>query len=79
MALMAALRCLRSAIALSVAVFFIQRVNKHRSQQTAAGIPPAPHGALAAMVAKHFQEYVSLRSLEPQWLRMMMMVMMNMR
>ena len=34
-ALMAALRCLRSAIALSVAVFFIQRVNKHRSQQTA--------------------------------------------
>ena len=37
-ALMAALRCLRSAIALSVAVFFIQRV-------FAAGIPPAPHGA----------------------------------
>ena len=41
-ALIAALRCFRSAIALSVAVFFIQRVNKHRSQQTATGIPPAP-------------------------------------
>ena len=34
-ALMAALRCVRRAIASSVAVFFIQRVNKHRSQQTA--------------------------------------------
>ena len=41
-ALIAALRCFRSAIALSVAVFFIQRVNKHRSQQTATGIPPVP-------------------------------------
>ena len=48
-ALMAALRCLRSAMALSVAVFFIQRVNKHRSQQTAAGTPPAPHGAPAGV------------------------------
>ena len=41
-ALMAALRFVRSAIAWSVAVFFIQRVNKRRSKQTAAGIPPAP-------------------------------------
>ena len=65
MALMAALRCLRSAIALSVAVSFIQRVNKHRPQQTAAGIPPAPHGTRSL-------------SLEPKWLRMMMMVMMMM-
>ena len=62
-ALMAALRCLRSAIALSVAVFFIQRVNKHRSQQTAAGIPPAPHGALAGVDKANYLSRVSHVSL----------------
>ena len=42
--LIAALRSFRSAIALSVAVFFIQRVKRkrNRAQQTATGIPPAP-------------------------------------
>ena len=62
-ALMAALRCLRSAIALSVAVFFIQRVNKHRSQQTAAGIPPAPHGAPAGVDKANYLSRVSHVSL----------------
>ena len=58
-AVMAALRCLRSAIALSVAVFRIQRVNKHRSQQTAAGIPSAPHGALAGVAKANCLSRVS--------------------
>ena len=62
-ALIAALRCLRSAIALSVAAFFIQRMNKHRSQKTAAGISPASHGALAGVDKANYLSQMSHVSL----------------
>ena len=79
MALIAALRCFRIAIALSVAVFFIQRVNKHRSQQTATGIPPAPRRRQINAVRQtdgpgRFPQ--RSRGLDPKWLRTMMMMMM---
>ena len=81
MALIAALRCFRSAIALSVAVFFIQRVNKHRSQQTATGIPPAPRRRQINAVRqtngpRRFPQ--RSKGLDPKWLRTMMMLMMMM-
>ena len=81
MALIAALRCFRSAIALSVAVFFIQRVNKHRSQQTATGIPPAPRRRQINAVRqtngpRRFPQ--RSKGLDPKWLRTMMMMIMMM-
>ena len=80
-ALIAALRCFRSAIALSVAVFFIQRVNKHRSQQTATGIPPAPRRRQINAVRqtngpRRFPQ--RSKGLDPEWLRTMMMMTMMM-
>ena len=76
-ALIAALRCFRSAIALSVAVFFIQRVNKHRSQQTATGIPPASRRRqINAVRQTDGPRRVPQRSkgLDPKLLRTMMMI-----
>ena len=62
-ALLAAFLSLRSKMALSVSVFFIQRVSKHRSQQTAAWIPPAPHGALDRVDKANYLSRVSHVSL----------------
>ena len=81
MALIAALRCFRSAIALSVAVFFIQRVNKHRSQQTATGIPPASRRRQINAVRqtdgpRRFPQ--RSRGLDPKSLRTMMMILIKM-
>ena len=81
MALIAALRCFRSAIALSVAVFFIQRLDKHCSQQTATGIPPAPRRRQINAVRqtngpRRFPQ--RSKGLDPKWLRTMMMMMMIM-
>ena len=80
-ALIAALRCFRSAIALSVAVFFIQRLDKHCSQQTATGIPPAPRRRQINAVRqtngpRRFPQ--RSKGLDPKWLRTMMMMIMMM-